>query len=212
MEEKKKPSAFSVLMEYAGGHKALTYLSFVLSAAAAVVGLLPFVYLWRIIKEVVEVNPNFNEAVNITHNGRMAVLSALISMLVYFAALMCSHVSASRVAGNMKKELLKHIAKLPVGFADEMGSGKVRRVVLDATSSTETLLAHNLPDMVQAVVTPICMVVMLFVYDWKFGLACLVPVIIAFAMMREWQAPECRRICVIIRMHWKILATKLLNI
>ncbi len=189
MEEKKKPSAFSVLMKYAGGHKALTYLSFVLSAAAAVVGLLPFVYLWRIIKEVIEVNPNFNEAVNITHNGRMAVLSALVSMLVYFAALMCSHVSAFRVAGNMKKELIKHIAMLPVGFADEMGSGKVRRVVLDATSSTETLLAHNLPDMVQAVVTPICMVVMLFVYDWRFGFACLVPVIIAFAMMMRMAGP-----------------------
>ena len=89
----------------------------------------------------------------------------------------------------MKKGLLHHIAKLPIGFADEMGSGKVRRIVTEATSSTETLLAHNLPDMAQAIVTPLAMVVMLFLYDWRFGLACLVPIIIAFCMMFQMAGP-----------------------
>lgn len=190
MEKKeKKPSAFSVLMGYAGGHKALTYLSLVMSAVTGVLALMPFVYLWKIIKEVIEVSPNFSEATGIVHNGWMAVIFALISMLLYFAALMCAHISAFRVAGNMKKDLLRHIARLPIGFADEMGSGKVRRIVTEATASTETMLAHNLPDMAQAIVTPISMVIMLFIYDWRFGLACLVPVMIAFAMMFRMAGP-----------------------
>ena len=161
MKEQKKPSAFSVLMDYAGGHKVLTYLSLILAAICGILALMPFVYLWRIIKEVLEVAPDFSAATNITHNGCMAVLFSLVYMLVYFGALMCSHLSAFRVAGNMKKDLLHHVAKLPIGFADEMGSGKVRRIITEATSMTETMLAHNLPDMAQAIVTPVAMVVML---------------------------------------------------
>ena len=189
MKEQKKPSAFSVLMGYAGGHKVLTYLSLLLSAVTGLLALMPFVYLWQIIREVTLVAPDFSAATNITHNGWMAVIFSLIYMLVYFGALMCSHVSAFRVAGNMKKDLLHHIAKLPIGFADEMGTGRVRRIVTEATSSTETLLAHNLPDMAQAIVTPLAMVVMLFIYDWRFGLACLVPIIIAFCMMFQMAGP-----------------------
>ena len=143
---------------------------------------MPFVYLWKIISEVIEVAPNFSKAADITHNGWMAVIFSLIYMLVYFGALMCSHLAAFRVANNMKKDLLHHIARLPVGFADEMGTGRVRRIVTEATSSTETLLAHNLPDMAQAIVTPLAMVVMLFIYDWRFGLACIVPIVLAFMM------------------------------
>ena len=189
MKGQKKPSAFSVLMGYAGGNKSLTYLSLILSAACGLLAPMPFVYLWRIIREVIEVAPNYSAAVGITHNGWMAVIFSLIYMLIYFGALMCSHVAAFRVAGNMKKDLLTHIAKLPIGFADEMGSGKVRRIVTEATSSTETLLAHNLPDMAQAIVTPLVMVVMLFIYDWRFGLACLIPIIIAFCMMFQMAGP-----------------------
>ena len=190
MKEKKKTSAFSVLMGYAGGHRALTYLSLILSAATGVLALMPFVYLWKIISEVIEVAPNFSKAADITHNGWMAVIFSLIYMLVYFGALMCSHLAAFRVANNMKKDLLHHIARLPVGFADEMGTGRVRRIVTEATSSTETLLAHNLPDMAQAIVTPLAMVVMLFIYDWRFGLACIVPIVLAFMMMFRMMGPR----------------------
>lgn len=190
MKGQKKPSAFSVLMGYAGRHKVLTYLSLILSAACGVLALMPFVCLWRIIKEVVEVAPTFSMATGITHNGWMVVIFSLIYMLVYFGALMCSHLSAFRVAGNMKKDLLHHIAKLPIGFADEMDSGKVRRIITEATSSTETMLAHNLPDMAQAIVTPIAMVVMLFIYDWRFGLACIIPIILSFCMMFTMMGPR----------------------
>ncbi|MBQ9015616.1 MAG: ABC transporter ATP-binding protein [Firmicutes bacterium] len=187
--KKRKESALKRTLAFAGAYKGLTYGSFVLSAATAVTGLMPFVYLWRILREVIEVSPDYGEAVGIVHNGWMAVWFSLITMLVYFAALMCSHIAAFRTAGNMKQALLEHIARLPVGFADELGSGKLRRVVLDTTASTETLLAHNLPDMIQAVVTPVCMIGMLFLYDWRFGLACLIPVIIAFACMMQMAGP-----------------------
>ncbi|MBR1710722.1 MAG: ABC transporter ATP-binding protein [Clostridia bacterium] len=176
-------------MGYAGKFKLLTYLSLVLSAACGILAIMPFVYLWRVIREVVDVAPEYSSAIHITHNGWMAVIFSLIYMLVYFGALMCSHVSAFRVAGNMKKALLHHIAKLPIGFADEMGTGRVRRIVTEATSNTETLLAHNLPDMAQAIVTPLAMVVMLFIYDWRFGIACLVPIVIAFAAMFQMAGP-----------------------
>ncbi len=189
MKGQKKPSAFSVLMGYAGRYKALTYVSLLLSAACGVLAPLPFVFLWRIIWEVIDVAPDYSAAVGITRNGWMAVIFSLIYMLIYVGALMCSHVSAFRVAANMKKDLLRHIAKLPIGFADEMGSGKVRRIVTEATAGTETLLAHNLPDIAQAVVTPVTMVVMLFIYDWRFGLACLIPIIIAFCMMFRMAGP-----------------------
>lgn len=187
--KKQKESALQRTLSYAGSYRGLTYLSFLLSAATAVTGVMPFVYLWRIIKEVLAVHPHYENAADIVHNGWMAVWFSLATMLVYFVALMCSHLSAFRTAANLKKTLLSHIAKLPVGFADEMGSGKLRRVVLETTASAETLLAHNLPDMVQALVTPVCMVVLLFVYDWRFGLSCLIPVVVAFACMMQMAGP-----------------------
>ena len=186
----KKKSAFSTVMGYAGGFRILTYLSVILSALTGVVALLPFVYIWRMIKEVLEVSPDYGRAVNVVHNGWMAVIFSLVYMLLYFTALMCSHTSAFRVATNMKKALLEKIADLPIGFADEMGSGKVRRIITETTGSTETLLAHNLPDMAQAVITPIAMIVMLFIFDWRFGLACLIPVITAFLMMFRMAGPK----------------------
>ena len=170
-------------MGYAHGHEKLTYISLVMSVASAGIGLMPFVYIWKIIKEVIEVSPDFSKAVNITHNGFMAVIFAVIAWAVYFASLMFSHMAAFRIASNLKKELLAHISKLPIGFYDEMGSGKVRRTVTETANSAETLLAHNLPDMASAMATPAIMAVLLFVYDWKFGLACLVPVILSFVAM-----------------------------
>jgi ATP-binding cassette subfamily B protein len=147
------------------------------------------VFIWRIIREVLEVQPDFSKATGIVHNGWMAVLFALLAWIVYVGALVCSHGSAFRTAANMKKTLMRHIARLPIGFADEMGSGKVRRIVTEVTGSTETLLAHNLPDMAGAIVMPLCMAVMLFVYDWRYGIACLIPVALSFAVMMRMAGP-----------------------
>ena len=187
--KKKGPSALGRLLSYAGSFRKLTYQSLILSGLSSILSLMPFVYLWKIIKEVMEVQPDFTKATGIVHNGWMAVLFAVLSWLVYIAALVCSHGGAFRTASNMKKTLMEHIARLPVGFADEMGSGRVRRTVTDVTSSTETLLAHNLPDMASAVVLPASMVVMLFLYDWRYGIACLIPVLLGFAAMMKMAGP-----------------------
>ena len=187
--KKKKQRGLSALLEYAGGYRRLTYLSLILSALSSLLALLPFVFLWRIIRELLELWPDYSQATGIVRNGWMAVLFAVLAWLVYVAALVCSHGSAFRTAANMKKALLRHIARLPIGFADEMGSGKLRRIVTEVTGSTETLLAHNLPDMAGAVALPLGMLVMLFVYDWRFGLACLIPIALSFAAMMRMAGP-----------------------
>lgn len=186
----KKNKNLSELMRYAGNHKYLTYSSLILSVISAVFALLPFVFIFLVIKEVIEVAPNYSKAVHVVHNGWMAVLFALISIVIYVGALMCSHLSAFRIAGNMRKTLMEHIAKLPLGFIGEMGSGKIRRIVNDSSAATETYLAHQLPDMAGAITTPLGMIVMLFLFDWRFGLICLVPVILGFAAMFKMAGPK----------------------
>lgn len=170
-------------MQFAGKHKYLTYSSWVLSVISAALALVPFVYIFFIIKEAIEVAPDFSQATHIVFNGWMAVAFAIASIIVYFAALMCSHLSAFRIAGNMRKKTMKHISELPLGFIGEAGSGKVRRIVNESSRATETYLAHQLPDMAGAIATPVGMIVMLFLFDWRFGLISLVPVILGFLCM-----------------------------
>ena len=186
----KKRSNLSQLMGYAGGHRYLTYLSLLLSAVSAVLALFPFVFLFQIIKEVIAAAPNFTQATQIIHNGWMAVLFAVLSILVYVCALLSSHLSAFRIAGNIRKALMAHIAQLPLGFIGEMGSGKIRRIVNDSSAATETYLAHQLPDMSAAITTPVCMVIMLFLFDWRFGLVSLLPIILGFAAMFKMVGPQ----------------------
>lgn len=186
----KKNKNLSELMSYAGKHRYLTYSSLILSVISAVFALLPFIFMFFIIKEVIEAAPNYSKAVNVVHNGWMAVLFALISIVIYIGALMCSHLSAFRIAGNMRKVLMEHITKLPLGFIGEMGSGKIRRIVNDSSAATETYLAHQLPDMAGAITTPLGMIIMLFLFDWRFGLVCLVSVVLGFAAMFKMAGPK----------------------
>lgn len=186
----KKKSVFNILMSYSGKYKILTYLSLVLSAMSGILSLIPFVYIWFIIRDVIQISPNFNEATNIAFYGWMAVLFALLSMLVYFGGLMCSHISAFRIAGNMRMKLMEHITKMPIGKIDELGSGKVRKIVMDSTSATETYLAHQLPDMAQALLMPIAMIIILCIFDWRLGLVSLLPCVLGFACMFKMVGPK----------------------
>ena len=189
MKKQKQPSPFSRLIEYAGGYKILTYLSWILSFFSALTALLPLVYIFFIIREVLEVAPDFTRATSIVHNGIMAVVFSAATLLINFGALMCSHVSAFRIGSNIKRSLLRHMTKLPLGFSDEMGSGKLRKIINDSSNAAETYLAHNLPDMAGAVATPLGMVVMMFVVDWRFGLVSILPVILAFLCMGKMLGP-----------------------
>ena len=179
----KKQSNLSRLMGYAGGHKILTYLSWVLSVMSALLALVPFWYIWRIIHDILEVSPDFSKAGNVTSYGWSAVLFAVISIFVYIAALMCSHLSAFRVAANIRKELMRHITALPLGVTEKYGSGNLRRIVNTSSAATETYLAHRLPDKAGAIATPIGLLVLLLAFDWRLGLLSLVPVVLGFLFM-----------------------------
>ena len=134
----KKQSNFSRLMSYAGRHRIFTYASWVLSAVSALVALIPFLYIWMILRDVLAVAPNYSQAVNIPHYGWMAVLFAVLSYLIYVGALLCSHLSAFRVATNLRLEITNHLAKLPLGFTERFGSGQLRKIIQESTGAAET--------------------------------------------------------------------------
>lgn len=179
----KKQSDLSRLMSYAGNYRYFTYASWVLSAVSALVALVPFVYIWKILRDVLAVAPNYAQAVNIPRYGWMAVLFAVLSYLIYIAALMCSHLSAFRVATNLRLEVSEHLATLPLGFTETFGSGKLRKIIHESTGAAETFLAHQLPDKYNAMATPIGLLVLLLVFDWRLGLLSLVPVALGFVIM-----------------------------
>ena len=179
----KKQSDLSRLMGYAGNYRYFTYASWVLSAASALVALVPFVYIWKILRDVLNAAPDYAQAVNIPHYGWMAVLFAVLSYLIYIAALMCSHLSAFRVATNLRLAVSEHLAVLPLGFAETFGSGKLRKIIHESTGAAETYLAHQLPDQYNAIATPVGLLVLLLAFDWRLGLLSLAPVVLAFLIM-----------------------------
>ena len=179
----KKQSDLARLMGYAGGHRVFTYASWVLAAVSALVALVPFWYIWKILRDVLAAAPEYSRAVNIPHYGWMAVLFAALAYLIYVCALLCSHLAAFRVATNLRLAVTEHLAKLPLGFTERYGSGRLRKVVEESTGAAETYLAHQLPDQYNAMATPVGLLVLLAVFDWRLGLLSLVPVGLAFAVM-----------------------------
>lgn len=179
----KKQSNLSRLLEYAGGYKYLTYASWALSAVSALLALVPFWYIFQIMKEVLETAPDFSKAQYLSFNGWMAVLTAVIAILVYIGGLMCSHIAAFRIASNIRKDAMRHIVKLPLGFTESFGSGRLRKIVNESSAATENYLAHQLPDKAGAIATPAGLFILLLVFDWRLGLLSLVPVVLGFLIM-----------------------------
>lgn len=179
----KKQSDLSRLLGYAGKRKYFSYASWVLAAFSALVSLAPFYFIFNIIKKVIETSPDFGNSKKLIFNGWMAVLFAVTGYLLYIAALMCSHMAAFRVATNMRKDVLSHLVKLPLGYVEEVGSGRLRKIINDSTAASETYLAHQLPDKAVAVATPIGLIALLFIFDWKLGILSLIPVVLAFLIM-----------------------------
>lgn len=179
----KKQSNLSRLLDYAGTYRILTYLSWVLAAAGALLALVPFGYIWRILREVIEVAPQYENAVHVTQYGWMAVAFAVVAVLTYIAGLMCSHLAAFRIATNLRLAMVKHIATLPLGSIEQFGSGKLRRTISETAGAAETYLAHQLPDQAKAMATIAGLLTLLLAFDWRLGLLSLVPVALAFAVM-----------------------------
>lgn len=179
----KKQNSLSRIMSYAGRHKNLTLLGCVLSALSAVSGLIPFVCVWLAAKNALVTWPDFEETHNLVRWGWIAVWTAVGSIVLYFAALMSTHIAAFRTARNIRYTAMQHVLKLPLGFFSENQSGRLRKLIDDNAGLTEDLLAHKLPDLAGTVVTPVAAIAMLFLFDWRMGLLCLLTMVLALLSM-----------------------------
>ena len=175
-----------VINEYAGSYRYVIVLGRVLAALSALVGMVPYYDLWRIIKVAVS-GENLSQ---ISGLAWQAVGIMILSMLMYVGALMCTHVSAFRVQANLRTRLMKHIVTLPLGVFDQAGTGKIRRIVNESSAATETYIAHNLADKAVASATPVGLVVLMLAFDWRIGLICLIPAVIGFLFMMSMMGKE----------------------
>ena len=182
-EKKKEGGGIGELLAYAGDRKFLTYLGMGLSAVSQLLSFGPYVCIWFVARDLIAAAPNWSEATDIAVYGWWAVGFALASIVVYFAGLMCTHLAAFRCASNIRKTTSEHLLKLPLGYFDTHATGELRRVVDGCAASTETLLAHMLPDIAGAAAMVVGLLVLLFALDWRLGAACLISVVISFGAM-----------------------------
>lgn len=182
-EKKKEGGGIGELLAYAGNRKFLTYLGMGLSAVSQLLSFGPYVCIWFVARDLIAAAPNWSEATDIAVYGWWAVGFALASIVVYFAGLMCTHLAAFRCASNIRKATSEHLLKLPLGYFDTHATGELRRIVDGCAASTETLLAHMLPDISGAAAMVTGLLVLLFAFDWRLGAACLISVVISFGAM-----------------------------
>lgn len=171
------------LLDFAGNRKILTYIGCALSALSMLVSFAPYLCIWLVARDLLAVAPNWSEASNIGNYGWAALVFAIISIVLYFAALMCTHLAAFRCASNMRKQTTEHLMNTALGYFDTHASGALRRVVDGCASETEGLLAHKIPDTTGSLAMIVGMLVLFFVFDWRLGLVYLVPVIISILCM-----------------------------
>ncbi|MCR5096635.1 MAG: ABC transporter ATP-binding protein/permease [Erysipelotrichaceae bacterium] len=182
MSEKKKNN-LAVLLDYAGDYKILTFLGLFLSAVAMVAGMLPYICIWLVLKELIAVAPNWSQATDISSYGWIAFVSAFGGIVIYFFALMCTHLSAFRTASNIRKKGVAHLMKTPLGFFDNNASGFLRNRLDAGSADTETLLAHNLADIVGTIAMFLTTLILMLIFDWRMGLSCLFAVAVSIACM-----------------------------
>ncbi|MDI9470211.1 MAG: ABC transporter ATP-binding protein [Bacillota bacterium] len=184
MAATEKSSPAGRLLEYAGSYRPLTYVGLALSAVAMILGMLPYICIWLVARDLLAVAPHWSSADRITTYGWLAFVFAVLGILVYFAALMCTHLAAFRTAANIRKQGMARLLRAPLGFFDQQASGLLRNRLDGAAAETETLMAHNLADIIGTVAMFACMLVLMLVFDWRMGAACLIAAVIsALSMM-----------------------------
>lgn len=182
---KNKKNSIGVLLEYAGKHKNLTILGCFLSAVSAVFAVLPYICIWIVARFIFTSFPNFTNGNSMIHYGWLALCFAIISSVVYFIGLMFTHLAAFRTGKNMRKTVAEHLVNIPIGYFNANQSGKLRKRIDDNASMTETLLAHQLPDMIGAIVTPFIAISLLFVFDFRMGIISLIPILFSFMILKK---------------------------
>ena len=186
MKQKKK-SDIAALLDYAGNHRGLTFLGLGLSAVSMLLSMIPYLCIWMAARDLIAAAPNWMEAQSVARYGWLAFGTAFGGIVLYFGGLMCTHLAAFRTAANIRKRGVAHVMDAPLGYFDANASGLIRGRLDAAAADTETLLAHNLADIVGTITLFIAMLVLMFVFDWRMGCACLLAAVISiltmFAMM-----------------------------
>ena len=183
----KKNAEISRMFEFAGNRHWLTIAGCILAGLSTVLSMIPFVCIWFVVRNILNAMIQGNIAL-VSSSGHYAWLAAafsLLSILLYFGALCCSHLAAFRTATNIKKEAMHHIVTLPLGYFGQNASGRLRKIIDDNAGLTEGFLAHQLPDLTGAVVMPVAVIALLFVFDWRLGVCCLIPLAISILFLRQ---------------------------
>ncbi len=179
----KKQGDLSVLLGYAGSHKALTIIGCFLSVVAMLMGMAPYICIWLVARDLIAVAPDWELASNVATYGWVAFWFAIGGIVVYFFALMCTHLAAFRTASNIRKQGMSRMMKTPLGYFDENASGLVRNRLDNGAGETETLLAHNLADISGAVAMLVGVIVLMVIFDWRMGVTCLLAATISIVAM-----------------------------
>ena len=177
--KQKKSNALSVLLDYAGSHKRLTFLGLTLSAVSMLMSMAPYICIWLAARDLIAVAPDWTQAESVAQYGWLAFAFAVGGIVIYFLGLMCTHLAAFRTASNIRKQGVARVMKAPLGFFDSNASGLIRNRLDAAAAETETLLAHNLADIVGTITLFLSMIILMFVFDWRMGAACLMAAVIS---------------------------------
>ena len=185
--EKQKNGELSRMFGYAGKFHVLTVLGCVLSGISTILSMLPFVCIWLVIRDLIQAFAagDISLATGSAHYAWMAVVFAAASILIYFIALNCTHLAAFRTATNMRKSAIHHIVTLPLGYFSQNASGRLRNIIDDNAGLTEGFLAHQLPDLTGAAVMPAAVIILIFLFDWRLGICCLIPMGISVIFLKQ---------------------------
>lgn len=192
MPETQNKNKFIRLLNYSDNYKYLTIVGMFLSALSAICLLVPFVYIWNVVNALLAVAPDFTKAQNLDVYAINAFTFAVLGIILNFFGLMGTHLSAFKNEKNMKDAAIKHLLKLPLGYFSNHTSGGLRKIIDYSTAKTEIFLAHQLFDLTGAIMTPIVFLILLFSFDWRLGLICLIPIILCFVFMYPMFSKESR--------------------
>lgn len=174
---------------YMGSRNPLLPISLIISGLTGIISLLPFVFIWLVVRQLLAM-PMATELEGVFSLAWWALGTAVLAVLLYFVALILSHVAAFRVECSMRRTAVERLMRMPLGYFDTHATGRVRKIIDEDSSQTHTFIAHLLPDLVGSVISPIGVLVLLFVVDWHLGLACMIPILLAFASLGTMMNPK----------------------